>query len=101
MESGHLPQISPPVYFTGSASQGTNPTGVGNDAAWRFLVLFLACAAVSLGIIIFLYKTCLKDLLLTWRARRSRTVTELGFGATPQRPAGAAPPQVGQVGPYG
>lgn len=93
MESGHLPQID-----TASVSpQYYQPAGVGNDGAWRLLVLIFAISAIALGITFAGWKLCVKDCLLTWRAKRSRTTTELGFGNTPIRP-GANLAELGRQG---
>nr|AIT39771.1 movement protein [Switchgrass mosaic-associated virus] len=82
MEKGPGPQLYPATITT------TNPSGVGNDGAWRSLVLIFTIVSISLAAIAGSYFLCVKDCLLTWRARRSRTVTELGFGTTPQRGGG-------------
>ncbi|QDO73336.1 movement protein [Melinis repens associated virus] len=95
MEKGPLPQ----EFTVGSNLPPAGPSGVGNDAAWRFLVLLFACTAVA-GVSVFAcWRLCGKDLLLTLKAKRSRTITELGFGQTPEgRYAGRGAQQVGQVG---
>lgn len=82
MEAGHLPQqgIGPLVI-----SSPPSPSGVGNDSAWRTLVLIFTITAVVLAVFFASYRLCLKDLVLLLRAKRSRTVTELGFGGTPAR----------------
>ncbi|QHB15157.1 movement protein [Mastrevirus sp.] len=74
--------------FQGSRFEGNpEPAGVGNDSAWRALALAFTVTAVSLALLFGAWKLCLKDCLLTLRAKRSRTTTELGFGNTPQRGA--------------
>ncbi|AIT39766.1 movement protein [Switchgrass mosaic-associated virus 1] len=82
MEKGPGPQLYPATITA------ANPAGVGNDGAWRSLVLIFTIVSITLAAIAGSYYLCVKDCLLTWRARRSRTVTELGFGTTPQRAGG-------------
>ncbi|WKZ08268.1 movement protein [Urochloa decumbens associated virus] len=99
MERGPLPQVNSVWVLTPPA--GPVPTTfVGNDGAWRFLVLLLACTALAGGTLFACWRLLGKDLLLTLKARRSRTVTELGFGQTPPAAvrAGAGVQQLGQIG---
>lgn len=82
MEKGPGPEVYTYPELT------TNPAPATADAQWRLLVLIGSCALIIVAIFYFAYALCLKDLVLLWRAKRSRTVTELGFGNTPARQAG-------------
>ncbi|AFN80713.1 movement protein [Sporobolus striate mosaic virus 1] len=86
MEAGHLP--SQQGFPSPLAYSQPSPSGVGNDSAWRTLVLVFTITAVGLACSFALYRLCVKDLVLLLRAKRSRTVTELGFGGTPARQDG-------------
>ncbi|ASA49172.1 movement protein [Rice latent virus 2] len=96
MESGHLPQVG---YQVQPSPPAVTSTFVGNDGAWRFLVLLTACSCLAGAAVFACWRMCGKDLLLTLKAKRSRTITELGFGQTPeQRRAGTSSQPVGVIG---
>nr|WOF76314.1 movement protein [Sorghum arundinaceum associated virus] len=96
MERGPLPQSE----VTSSVPTARAESSVGNDGAWRFLVLLFTCSVVTLAAVYFLWRYLLKDVCLTYKAKRSRTVTEIGFGQTPdnRRNTGAGAQQLGPVG---
>ncbi|WOF76318.1 movement protein [Brachypodium phoenicoides associated virus 1] len=75
-----------------------NPPSTGGDEnSWRLIVLIITISSAVLGFFFFSWKLFVKDCLLTWRAKRSKTITELGFGQTPVR-SGAITQQLGQEG---
>lgn len=84
MEHGPLPQSSTGVnpYQGGVIYEGP-PADPDRD--WRTLALVFVITALVCLVSVAIYRSCFRDLLLTWRARRARTVTEFGFGNTPQR----------------
>nr|WKU84417.1 movement protein [Sorghum arundinaceum associated virus] len=96
MERGPLPQSE----VTSSVPSLRPESSVGNDGAWRFLVLLFTCSVVTLAAIYFLWRYLLKDVCLTYKAKRSRTVTEIGFGQTPDNRRQVNPGPVPQ-GPIG
>ncbi|AFN80717.1 movement protein [Sporobolus striate mosaic virus 2] len=74
--------------YTSSQHQGgtqSGSVGIGNDSAWRALALAFTVTTVTLVLLFGAWRLCLKDCLLTLRAKRSKTTTELGFGQTPRR----------------
>ncbi|AFV91328.1 movement protein [Dragonfly-associated mastrevirus] len=89
----YQPPYGDTSFEGGESGVKANPVGIGNDSAWRTLALAFTVTAVTLGLLFGAWKLCVKDCLLTLRAKRSRTTTELGFGNTPQRPG------VNQVAP--
>ncbi|WOF76330.1 movement protein [Brachypodium phoenicoides associated virus 2] len=97
MERGPLPQTEVTSRVPAVMSE---PSPVGEDGAWRFLVLLFTCTVVTIAAVYALWRLLLKDVCLTYKARRQRTVTEIGFGQTPdnRRNTGAGVQQVGLVG---
>lgn len=74
------------VYAEPTLTSAFPEPTASDDRSWRTLVFLAISIGLSLGSLFLLYKFCIKDLLLTYRARRSRTITELGFGNTPIPP---------------
>lgn len=79
-EIGHGPQVdNPSPFITYSAPANT-------DHAWRSFIFAVVGILFCIGSFYLAYVLCLKDLLLTLKAKKQRTTTEIGFGNTPARP---------------
>ncbi|AST11807.1 movement protein [maize striate mosaic virus] len=80
MEKGPGPEVfSPPVVEV----PFSETPSAGSDQTWRTLVLVFLFVALSIGIVAALYWVCVRDCVLSARAKRARTITEFGFGNTP------------------
>lgn len=81
MENGHGPQVYSPVPVI-NYSNGMN----NSDNGWRNFIFVVVGILFAIGASYLSYVLCLKDLLLTLKAKRQKTTTEIGFGQTPVRP---------------